>query len=229
MPAGAELPRDDYSLILGGDLGWNDQKTIVALACSETTNALFFVDCFARSHMLIDDYAATLKEFIATHKPVAIVCDAGALGKDIVEQLKQKHAIPVLAAEKTQKPTNIAFLNSALRKNIAPKDAPAVRRLRFTWAARAVWEQMRILQWADKFQKKVDQAFREDLADAALYAFRYATNVYKPDRAPEKTPAGTAEHADEQARLAKERALRRARLGKNGGSQDPDFDRLLGS
>jgi hypothetical protein len=88
---------------------------------------------------------------------------------------------------------------------------------------------MRILQWADKFQKKVDQAFREDLADAALYAFRYATNVYKPDRAPEKTPAGTAEHADEQARLAKERALRRARLGKNGGSQDPDFDRLLGS
>lgn len=225
MPAGADLPKDDYSLILGGDLGWNDQKTIVALACSETTRALFFVDCFARSQMLIDDYAATLKEFMTKHKPVAIVCDAGALGKDIVELLKQRHSIPVIAAEKTQKPANIAYLNSALRAKIGPKEAPE-RRLRFTWAARAVWEQMRILQWADKFQKKTDQAFREDLADAALYAFRYATNVYKPDQREEKPAPGTQEALDEQAKRAKENALRRARHGR-GGSQDPDFDRLV--
>ena len=34
--------------------------------------------------MLIDDYAATLKAFIAKYQPVAVVCDAGAIGKDIV-------------------------------------------------------------------------------------------------------------------------------------------------
>lgn len=221
------LPQDSYSLILGGDLGWNDQKTIVALACSETTSALFYVDCFARSQMLIDDYAATLKEFMATHKPVAIVCDAGALGVDIVELLRQRHAIPVIAAQKTQKPANIAYLNSALRANIAPKDAPApVRRLRFLPAARAVWEQMRILQWADKWQKKTDQAFREDLADGALYAFRYATNVYKPDRTVEAPKAGTQAYLEAQAAKAKEAALRRARQAREP-STDADFDALL--
>lgn len=223
----AELPPDDYVYILGGDLGWNDQKTIVVLACSTTTNALFFVDCFARSQMLIDDYGDTMKKVAKEWPPVAYPVDAGALGKDIVELLRQRHGIPVVPAQKTQKPANIAFLNSALRANIAPDGAPPVRRLRFLPRAKAVFEQMKLLQWKDKFQLHTDQAFREDLCDAALYAFRYATNVYKPDRVAEKPKPGTREFAEAEAAQAKQNALRRVRMAQREGDPEHEFCTLV--
>ncbi len=204
---------DEYSYILGADLGWNDAKTIVVLACSNTTNKLQYVDCFEQSQMLIDDYAQTLKAFIKKYKPVATVCDAGALGKDIVELLRQRHNIPIEAAEKKHKPANIAFLNSALQR----------KTLSFAPGAEAIYRQMSLLQWKDKFQLVTDQSFREDLCDAALYAFRYATNVYKPERVDEPPKPGTREFLDEQAKQMKARALRRVRQGRSEGSPDHEF------
>ena len=207
------LPAGDYTYLLGADLGWNDQKTIVVLACSEVSKQLYVVDYFAESQLLIDDYAEVLKQYIKTYHSVANVCDAGALGKDIVEQLRQRHAIPIEAATKQHKPANISFLNSALKQ----------RRLHFLPGAKAVFQQMKLLQWKDKLQLKTDQAFREDLCDALLYVFRYATNVYKPDFAAEPLDAGKAEE-----KRMKEAALRRAALQRNGNdTADQEFRALL--
>jgi hypothetical protein len=200
-----KLGQQEYDYILGCDLGWNDAKTIVVLACSRDTNKLIYVDMFEQSGMLIDDYADTLKAFVRRYDPVAIVCDAGAIGKDVVELLRQRHALPITAAEKTQKPSNIQFLNSALKS----------QKVMFSAEARAVHRQMSLLQWKDKLQTKTDQAFREDLCDAALYAFRYATNVWKPERLPDVTKPGSREWFDEQAAKRKAAQLRRVARSKN--------------
>lgn len=198
-------PKGEFDYILGLDIGWRDAKTIVVLACSKVTNKLTYVDCFEQTGMLIDDFAETVKAFQKRYKPVAIVCDAGALGKDIVELLRQRHALPILAAQKQQKGSNIEFLNSALKT------------LRLTYApeAKAVYQQMALLQWKDKFKLKTDQAFREDLCDAALYAFRYATNVWLPVEVKEEAEQGTKQWLDEQAAKRKAAQLRRTSQAKN--------------
>lgn len=212
--------KEDYDIILGCDLGWNDAKTIVTLACSRDTNKLYFVDCFEQGGMLIDDYAEALKARIKHHKPVAVVCDAGAIGKDVVEHLRAVHSIPVVAAEKKQKPANIRFLNSALKR----------KRVFFLPEAKPLYAQMSILQWADKFQLKTDQAFREDLCDAALYAFRYATNVWNPDKVDDGPKPGTREWLDEQAAKRKADQLRRVHLAKNASDDiDQELRALIGS
>ncbi len=168
--------------------------------------------------MLIHDYAAMLKDFMKRHSPIAIVCDAGALGKDIVEQLRQVYEIPIIAADKKHKPANIAFLNSDIKKE----------RVRFLPEAKPLYQQMRLLQWADKYQLKEDDAFRNDIADAGLYIHRYATNVYKPDRIDDAPAPGTREHLEAQAAKSKAAALRRVRMSKDEGYQDNEFSALIG-
>ena len=216
------LPKgEEFALILGGDLGWNDQKTIQPLFCSTTTNKLIYGESFARSQMLIDDYADVLKQYIARYKPGAVVCDAGALGKDIIEHLRAVHSIPVIAAEKTQKPANIRFLNSALKRC----------RVFFLPEAKPLFAQMAILQWKDKYQLTTDQSFREDLCDAGLYAFRYATNVWNPDRIDEGPAQGTAAFLDAQAAKAKAATLRRVAQAKNANTDEliEELSAFLGS
>lgn len=201
-----------FDYVLGLDLGWNDAKTIVVLACSKTTNLIKFVDCFEQSGLLIDDFVDVVKSFQTKYRPVAMVCDAGAIGKDVVELMRQRHALPILAAEKTQKVSNIQFLNSALKS----------RRLMFAPAAMPVYRQMGLLQWKDKFQLKTDQSFREDLCDAALYAFRYATNVWLPSEVTKGPDEGTAAWIDEQAAKAKAAALRRAAQRQHDSRDEVD-------
>lgn len=213
-----KLPETDTFVVgLGCDLGWNDQKTIQVLFMSETTNKLYYGESFARSHMLVDEYAAVLKDFIRRYKPVAIVCDAGAIGKDIVEQLRQVYGLPIIAAEKTHKAANIQFLNAGLKNG----------RVKFLPEAKPLFSQMSLLQWKDKFQIKTDQAFREDLCDGGLYIFRYATNVYKPDRADEPPAPGTREWLEAQAARSKEAALRRVRQAQSDGEHDSEFHALF--
>jgi hypothetical protein len=211
-----ELPPGEWSYVIGCDLGWNDQKTIVVLACNDNTRQLCFVDCFAQSALLIDDYAEIVKEYQADYNPVAMVCDAGALGKDLVEHMRAVHSIPFLAADKKQKGTNQQFMNGALGR----------KRLKFAPRARDLYRQMSILQWADQRRMKTDQSFREDLCDAALYAFRYATNVYKPDFFEELPQPGTAEYAALEQAAMKARAMRQAALGKLQGDDDAFFGLL---
>lgn len=207
-----ENGKEDYDFVLGADLGWSDAKTIVTLACHKRTNKLVYVDCFEQSGMLIDDFADVLKSFQAKYRPLAIVCDAGALGKDLVELMRQRRMLPIQAAEKREKPANIAFLNSALKS----------QRLMFAAEARPVYRQMSLLQWKDKQQLKTDQSFREDLCDAALYAFRYATNEWRPERLADEPVEGTAEWLDQQAARAKAAALRRNAQRQNDRDEVDD-------
>jgi hypothetical protein len=206
-------PNDDYVVGLGGDLGWNDQKTIQVLFMSTTTNKLYYGESFARSQMLVDDYAAMLKDFIKRYNPLAIVCDAGAIGKDIVEQLRQVYAIPVIAAQKTHKAANIQFLNADLKNG----------RVKFLPEAKPLFSQMSLLQWADKYQLKTDQAFREDLCDAGLYIHRYAVNTWKPREIASGPAPGSKEALDAQQAAAKAAALRRVRQAKAEGDPDHEF------
>lgn len=211
LHGGATFTHDDYDFVLGADLGWSDAKTIVVLACHKKTNKLVYVDCFEQSGMLIDDFADTMKSFQTKYKPIAIVCDAGALGKDLVELMRQRRSLPIIAAKKSEKPGNIAFLNSALKS----------QRVMFSPEAKAVYRQMSLLQWKDKFQLKTDQAFREDLCDAGLYAFRYVTNELRPVVIPDVPKEGTVEWLNGQAARAKAAALRR-----NAQAQHGDADSL---
>lgn len=210
------LEQDDWNFVLGADLGWSDAKTIVVLAANKKTNKLVYVDCFEQSGMLIDDFADVLKSFQTKYRPSAIVCDAGALGKDLVELMKARRSLPIQAAEKREKPANIAFLNSALKS----------QRIMFATGAKAVYRQMGLLQWKDNQQIKTDQSFREDLCDAALYAFRYVTNHWKPTTVPDAPVEGTAAWLNEQAAKAKAAALRRAAQAKNGQDRDDVADAI---
>ena len=158
------LPPGEYDYVMGVDLGSKDAFAISVLACSKEINATYVVDNFAESNLGITDWAAKIKEYRDKWVPSVIVCDAGGLGKSIVEDITRRFNLPIEAAYKAPgyKPTAIETLNGDFLS----------KRLHVLEGLEVI-EQMRFLQWKDgKKNIAEDPGMRNDLCDATLYAYR---------------------------------------------------------
>jgi hypothetical protein len=108
-----------------------------------------------------------------------IVIDQGGLGKKVAEELRRRHQIPCVAADKARKMEHVAFLNDALRTGRfkAKRDS--------TFAQDSYMVEIdRDKSTPDKI--KVSDKFHSDALDSALYAFvespaySYSPPIVKP-------------------------------------------------
>lgn len=110
------LPPEDgpWHLVMGLDIGFEDDTAIVLCGYSERVAELRHVADYKAPHMLADELATKLEDFIIKYgMPEMIVADTGGGGsKILVETLAQRYGLPMEAAKKTEKMDHIELVNA---------------------------------------------------------------------------------------------------------------------
>lgn len=151
----------DWQFILSVDIGFRDQTAFVVSAFAQNCPDWFIVEAFGKSEMIPSDVAALmiqLRDKYDTHK---IVMDCGALGLSIAEEFRARYELQIQAADKKEKLAAIELMNSDMLNGRVkvPAGSPVI----------AQWQ---TLQFDENGLE--DPRCKNDLADAALYGWRYA-------------------------------------------------------
>jgi hypothetical protein len=148
--------------------------------------------------------------------------DAGALGKKIQEEIRQRHGIGVMAAEKTRKHEFIELLNDDLRT------------ARFKAFEGSRFEQDTYLtQWDYSIvgKPRISTSYHTDIGDAVLYAWRECHHYLYQDT-PEGPRPGTDAFMDLMEEQQAEKLMKQIEREKEEASgddgwvdyNDPNFD-----
>lgn len=175
----AKLPdHDKWHYVLGIDLGYDpDPSAFVICAYNPHDEKLFVVETYKKNKMIISDVVDKIREIQSRYILDRMVIDASA--KQAVEEMRQRYALPLQAAEKKDKEGFIELMNTELLlgkiKVVDPE--PESNKLITEW---------RELIWDKKAGKRVEHPNCDNhLADAALYAWRDCYNyAWTPKPAP---------------------------------------------
>lgn len=176
MPQG--LSTDGWSVVLGVDLGWEDDNAFVLTAYHVNDPNLYVLKTAAQKKLSFDQVADVIHGFMRDKEwaPNKVVIDGA--NKQGVESMRQRSNIPFDYADKQDKATFIELLNSDLiQGKIKVLDTPENRFL---------WQEMAALVWVTdgdriKLPKKEHPALPNHRTDAFLYAWR---NGYHYQSAP---------------------------------------------
>lgn len=196
------LPPKTWNYIMGIDLGFIDADAVAVLAWSESCAETYLVEEKVIQKEDITALVRTIKDLEMNYPIAKMVIDEGGLGKKIAEEIRRRHHIPLLQAEKSRKFENLALLNDALRRSHfkAKKDS------RFAQDCFKL-EIDRDKTTPDKI--KIKDTFHSDIVDAVLYAARESPAfTWRP---PEIKPKiGTLEWARAEEKDMFTQALERA-------------------
>lgn len=161
--------------ILGVDIGFNDACAFSLVAFHKKSPDLYVVESVKEKELDITDTANRIKTYLRKF-PIAKIIIDGA-NKQGVEEIKNRHHIPLTAAEKTDK---ASFLK------ILADDVTRERVKYFRNACNSLIEEQETLQWENDTKQKEDQRIPNDQNDSFLYAWREARNYLwqeevKPD------------------------------------------------
>ncbi len=194
----ADAPAGEWRYVIGVDFGYRDEAAFVVIGWRAHDPTLYVVHEDSEQELLVDGYVSRIRHLIKEYAPVAVVGDAGALGKTLTETLLQNHSIPIEAADKRDKPTAIRQVNSDLHKG-----AIFMRR-------DGLFEQMSTLRWhPEKIGLLEQPGMPNDRCDAFLYAYRKAWH-YLQKPLPPKPVHGSAEYFKRIENEIREAARREA-------------------
>lgn len=185
-----DLPKGQYTYILGADIGYKDADALALLAWSETSKVTYLIEEMITRRQGIDELAAQIQVLQAKYDISKIVIDAGALGKKIQESIISRYQIPLVAAEKQRKFEYIELMNAALRTGALK----AKKESRFAQDCQLVEYD---LDRSTPDKRVVSSRYHSDITDAALYAWResYAFTFVQPKEGPKW---GTRAYQDAQ-------------------------------
>lgn len=181
----SKLPSHPLHWLIGLDLGWNDGTAFSVIGYHEDLPTAYVIHSEKHSHWIPSKIASHLRELIARFKPERIVADAGALGKSIVEEFRQRYDLPIEAAEKTDKNTWIELLNGDLLDG----------RLKIASHLKELHSEMMALQWDEHHKEMPGQP--NDQTDSVLYPFRWCYHYWHREPI-ELTPQGSDAWAAQQ-------------------------------
>lgn len=179
-----ELPYDFLKgcfYILSCDLGYHDATAFVISAYNKKYNdKMYILKSEKFSNLTITAVANKIKEYKKDYEFKSIIVDAANL--QAVEEMRQIHNLPLLAAEKAGKEAHITLLNSDfITQNVCiykQMNGDLIKEL-----TSLIWDTKALLQG----KHKEDARKENHLTDALLYAHHMSRHWwYKP--APEKLP-----------------------------------------
>jgi hypothetical protein len=178
----AAAPPCDFHL-LAIDFGVTDACAFVVLGWRKHDPTVYVLE--VRKELQLDPTgaAAITKQLIAQWDPVKIVGDTGGLGKAFAHEFTRRHAIPIEAAEKTNKTGYIKLLRGALER----AELRVVER-----TGRPLLDEWDRLARDPKNPEREAPGFDNHAADATLYGWR-ATSAFAEQRPP---PPPTREEYD---------------------------------
>lgn len=210
------LPVGRMVYILGCDIGWNDSDAIAILGYNFVDNKVYLVEEFVKDKQTISDLVVKIKEFQDKYQPVRMVMDAGALGKKIQEEIRQRHGINMEAAEKHRKYEFIELLNDDLRTGKL-----------LTYPGSRFEEDCSLVVWdrSNPAKLEVSDVYHTDIGDAVLYAWReckhYLETVVEP-----KYDKNTNEYMD-MLEAKEAEALEKSLMDQDDNVDQEDLDLLF--
>lgn len=158
-----ELVNPTY--ILGVDIGYNDACAFTLVAFHKKSPNLYVVESFKEKELDITDTANRIKHFLRLFPIAKIVIDGA--NKQGVEEIKNRHQIPLKAAEKQDKASFLKILADDVTRN---------RVQYFKGKCQSLIEEQQSLQWKDETRQDEDPRIPNDQNDSFLYAWREARN-----------------------------------------------------
>lgn len=214
-----DLPEaDDWSFVLGVDVGYVDACAFVTQAYSVERKMVVTVESHQKTELIPTAICVEIDKLGDRYDYESIVIDPGGGGKLVVEELKQRYGVPAKVAEKRAKMAAIENLNGDLRSG----GLKIVRD-----GNEDLLHDLSLLQWDySKVAKKgghgghiskdlvrIDDRTPDHLADANLYAYRECMAYLHED---EELPPTVGSKA---WTMAQESALKAAMTKKAAGPQ----------
>lgn len=174
-----ELPSGNYNYIMGIDLGYNDADAIAVVAWNETSNRTYLVEEAVTNKQGISELVAQVTALQQKYDVSKLVIDQGGLGLKIAEEMRRRHHIPVVGADKQRKQETVAFLNDALRTQTFMAKSGS-RFAQDSYLVQIDWDKTT----PDKIVVKKNP--HSDIIDAVIYAFKEspAFTYQKPKERP---------------------------------------------
>jgi hypothetical protein len=181
---------EDYSYIMGIDLGFDDADAIAILAFSDKSPVTYLVDELVVHKQGLTELVGQINIFNTKYKVCKMMIDQGGLGKKIAEEMRRQHGIPVQPADKARKMENVKFLNDALRTG------------RFKAKATSIFVHDTYFLERDRSKSRPDKVvvsnkFHSDIIDAVLYPFKESP-AWAFQAEPDKPKYGTQAWAEAQ-------------------------------
>ena len=173
------LTRPRY--LLSVDVGFEDPCAFVVLAICPNDPHIYVIESEQKQHMPPSVVAAHIERYLRRYPGMTVVMDSGGAGKGYAEEARRVHHIPVLAARKVDKATQIDAMNGDFKTGVVHIVQDANREL---------IEDVRALPWNEK-RTGPESGFDDHLPDALRYgltqirAWRDTTTLGQGD-APEK-------------------------------------------
>ena len=89
--------------VLGLDLGLRDPNAVSVLEAREDSREVIEKESWAEAGITVDQLAGVLNSFYQKYNPIAIVADTGGYGAGIVNELRHRYHLNIVAADKRDK------------------------------------------------------------------------------------------------------------------------------
>jgi len=209
------LPQGNWNYIMGIDVGFVDADALVVLGSCDNRPETYLVEEKVIEKEDITALVAAIQGLGKIYPITKMVIDEGGLGKKIAEEIRRRHQILLLPADKVRKMENVALLNDALRRG----HFKAKKTSRFAQDSYLL-EIDRDKTTPDKI--RVKDTYHSDVIDAALYAFRESP-AYLWAPPVEKPKHGTYEWGKAEEDSMFERARENAQRQQEVLQMDTEF------
>lgn len=195
VPAPHRMDRGHY--VFGIDLGYSpDPSAVVVCEYRRFDRNLYILEAHKWGELTLTDLAERIKALSEKFPNARMVVDAA--NKQAVEEMRQRHSLPLEAAEKHGKQGFIALMNADFVSGtikVLPK-------------AKALIDEYEQLTWDEGRlgrARQEDASLPNHCADAALYAWRWAYNYAWSDAPKEKSDLDKVEEFWEREAQAKQK------------------------
>ncbi|TXH18357.1 MAG: hypothetical protein E6R03_02280 [Hyphomicrobiaceae bacterium] len=179
-----------WSYVLGVDLGHSpDPSAFSLLAYHPHIEKLFILKSYKRPQMDVTDVAGEVKSFQKQYPNLFVVMDQGGGAKQVVEEIRRRHGIDAIAAEKKDKADYIELMNSDFRTGRIQVVEPECQDLISEW--------MRLSWDSTSLKKREDPRLENHCTDSVLYPWRWAFHYLSKTPAP-KLAADSEESLEQQ-------------------------------
>lgn len=151
---------------LGIDLGYNDACAFTIMVFVPGDPTLYIVHTEKHTGLDVTDTAMKAAELRDRFSPTKMIVDGAS--KQVVEELKRRHAMPLVIAEKTDKKGWIDLFNADAKRGKIKLIEGETKELQFEYL-NLIWHPEK--QRAGIFEELA--SCKNDLCDATLYLYRY--------------------------------------------------------
>jgi hypothetical protein len=162
----ANIPIDkDITYIMGIDIGFKDADAIAVVAWTPNSPCTYLVEEVIAKKQDITSLVESIKTLANKYNVAKMVIDQGGLGLKVAEEIRRRHHIPVVGAEKQRKQETVAFLNDHLRLGLF-KAKSGSKFAQDSYLVQIDWEK----STPDRIVVKKQP--HSDIIDAVIYAFK---------------------------------------------------------